>query len=675
MQEVFQDQDTYAKAVVALQEAASAYYDGSQPVMDDAAYDALLAQVAATESQHPSWMTGPSVSQQVAGGASKGGDVVHASPMLSLDNVFSQTELQAWEQTLRRAVGSEIGSYVVEPKLDGLAISAQYRGGLLQVVATRGDGAQGEDVSHNAGWIRGLPAQLSSPVDLEVRGECVLTEDEFTKANQRRLARGARAFVNPRNAAAGMLRLKDHEPDAELTFFAYAAPSVQAPTHLAVMEELVGLGIATTLRVAAPLTVCPSLADVWTTIEKFAAQRSQGLGLDIDGAVVKVNETRVAQRAGSTSRAPRWAVAYKYPPDSRLTTLLDIKLQMGRTGAITPVAVLAPVFVGGTTITSATLHNADEVARKDVRIGDQVWVRRAGEVVPEIVAVHLPARPKHAVAWAPPATCPGCGGDIIREQKVWRCAKGRGCALAQTLYYAASRKCLDIEGLGQTLIDRLVESGRVTSLADIFTLAPAEVAEMERVGPVLAAKVCAQIDRARQMPLHRFLGALGIRLIGTRMTARVCVRFPTFALLRNATTEQLSMLEGFGPARAASLKEELIALGPVLDQLEAIGVSPVEPAQAKTDGGPLTGLRVVVTGSIAGLTRTGAQEAIVALGGTASSSVSSVTNLVVIGEGGGSKATKAAALGIKTMTGDQFLALLEESRGSSNDEDQEDSNA
>jgi DNA ligase (NAD+) len=397
------------------------------------------------------------------------------------------------------------------------------------------------------------------------------------------------------------------------------------------------------------------LAVVWSTIEALAAGRGE-LGFDIDGAVVKVDAAALRDRAGATGRAPRWAIAYKYPADTRLTRLVDIIVDLGRTGRATPVAVLEPVSVGGVTIERATLHNAAEVARRDLRIGDMVWVRRAGEVIPEVVGPQLETRASDAEPWVMATTCPRCGAELDRSQQVWRCAN-RACGLAEQIEYFASRKALDIEGLGESLVAQLVERGLVGDVADVFALSLDGLVGLDRMAETSARKLLAQIEGAKAQPLSRLLTGLGIRLTGERVCRRLAEHFTTLAAVRAASIEELAAVEGIGTVRATQIAGELVELAPIIDRLVAAGCRTDEPTVVRASEGPLVGKKVCVTGSLPGLSRDEAQALVVALGGSPVSSVSKNTDLLVAGEKAGSKLAKAESLGIEVMDGAAFAAL------------------
>lgn len=659
--------EAYAAAIARIRAAAVAYYQGTDQLMDDATYDALLARVAATETARPEWTVEGSPTETVAAGVPIGGDVVHSEPMLGLDNVFGEEELRRWAARLDKLLGHPAAGYTVEPKIDGLAIAARYVDGRLTLVATRGDGVSGENVTRIARRAAGLPARLAQPRTLEIRGEVFMTETDFAAANELRLAHDEPAFAHPRSAAAGTLRADQRTYAAPLSFLAYAVRGLDG-THSAAIAELARLGVATTLR---QLTLCATVDDVVAAVGRLTELR-HSLGFGVDGAVVKADDPADRDTAGSSSRAPRWGISYKFPTDTRTTTLLGIDVQVGRTGVITPVAVLEPVVISGVTVTSATLHNFGDLVRRNVRVGDTVYVHRAGDVIPEITGAVLDDRPADSVPFEPPARCPRCGGDIDRTQKRWRCVQGRVCGARQTLAYFATRDAMDIEHLGDRILDQLVGAGLVTDPADLFDLDVPTLIELDRMGVVSAGKLVASIQGAKDRPLSKVLTGLGMRMAGRALCRRLARSFGSMPALLAASAEDLQEVEGVGPERAVTIAAELADYRPVIEKLMARGVNMVEPTGAVPDAGPGepaalplraadgTPLRVVVTGAIPGLTRTEGNEAVERLGGTSSGSVSARTDLVVVGEGAGSKAAKATELGIRIMPAEEFAALLAE---------------
>ncbi|HWM07017.1 MAG TPA: NAD-dependent DNA ligase LigA [Actinophytocola sp.] len=668
----FEAIEDYATAVAEIRAAALAYYQGADLLMDDADYDALLARVAATEAATPRWRVTDSPTETVAAGVPIGGDIVHSSPMLGLDNVFGEEDLRRWAARLDKLLGRPAAGYTVEPKIDGLAIAARYVDGRLTLVATRGDGVSGENVTRIGRRAVGLPDRLAEPVTVEVRGEVFMTETDFAAANEMRVGHGEPAFAHPRSAAAGTLRADQRAYAAPLSFLAYAVAGLGERPHSAAMAELERLGVATTVGSPAGMATCATMDEVVAAVARLAEIRGT-LGFGVDGAVIKADQPADRDKVGSSSRAPRWGISYKFPVDTRTTTLLGIDVQVGRTGVITPVAVLEPVVISGVTVVSATLHNFGDLLRRNVRVGDTVFVRRAGDVIPEITGAKLDERPVDSVPFEPPERCPRCDGEIDRTQKRWRCVQGRVCGARQTLAYFATRDAMDIEHLGDKIIDQLVAAGLVTDPADLFDLDVPTLVRLERMGEVSAGKLVSSIQGAKERPLSKVLTALGMRMAGRAMCRRLATSFGTMAELLAASVEDLQRVEGVGPERAATIAAELVDDRPVIDKLAARGVNMTEPSAAgpapataelplrNADGTPM---KVVVTGAVPGLTnRSDANEAVERLGGTAAGSVSAKTDLVVVGEGAGSKAAKATELGVRVMPAEEFAALLAEHPG------------
>jgi DNA ligase (NAD+) len=671
--DAFEVVEAYRAAVEQARAAAVAYFAGGELVLDDATYDGLIARLAATEAANPDWRVVDSPTATVAAGVAVVGDVEHSEPMLSLDNVFGEETLRTWALRLEKLVGRPVDRYTVEPKIDGLAIAAVYVDGRLWRVATRGDGRAGEDVTGQTRLVTGLPPQLAEPVSLEVRGEVFMTDADFEKANQLRAEHGEPVFANPRSAAAGSLRAQ-RVYDVPLSFFAYAVhglPETAVELHSAAMAYLADLGVATTAQSSAGLQLCADVDEVFTAVKRLGGTRAE-LGFGVDGAVIKADQAADRRAAGFSTRAPRWGIAYKFPADTRATTLLGIEVQVGRTGVITPVAVLEPVQVGGVTVTSATLHNFVDLVLRDVRVGDTVFVRRAGEVIPEITGAKLDDRPADAVAFEPPGQCPRCGGEIDRSQKRWRCVNGRICGAKEALSYFTSRDAMDIEGLGDKILDGLVGAALVADPADLYALDVATLRGLERMGTVSATKLVTNIQGSKTKPLSRVLTGLGVRMTGRSMSRRLARHFGTMRALQDAGVPELQQVDGVGPERASTIAAEMAELAPLIDKLSAHGVNMTEPGAAgppsdsvesgqprlplqRADG---TAMTVVVTGSVPGLTRNEGNEAVERLGGKSSNSVSKRTDLVVVGEGAGSKADKAAELGVRIMPADEFAALL-----------------
>lgn len=651
------DNESYLAAVRTATEAADAYYQNAGLLMADAEYDRLVKEIAAYETANPQERVEHGLHEKVAAGTSTGGDVTHAAPMLSLDNCFEITELRDWLE------GRNTTRFTTEPKYDGLSLAATYERGRLVRIATRGDGASGENVTHAAGRIDGLPLDLTEKVDVEVRGEVIFTTENYEAANTLRVAAGKKAFVNPRNAAAGTLRAETLEYPAVLNFYAHGQIGLDTPSHSVAMTRLAELGIGSGTGELA-VRIHTDVLSVVAAVERFADLR-ETLPLDVDGMVVKCDEIAEQQRLGFSSRAPRWGVAYKYPALEATSVLRAVEWTVGRTGRITPRATIDPVFVAGTTVTYATLHNADDIKRKDLRVGDTVLVKRAGEVIPRIEAPIVEKRDGSETEIAAPDTCPRCDGAIVTDDIVWRCSRGRACGTGEAIRYATSRDCLDIEGMGEKLVEQLVANGRVKDVADLFTLTATDLAGLERMGETSARKVVEQIELARTRPLSRVFCALGVRMTGRSMSRRLARHFTSMDALRNADTDALCAVEGVGPERAAVIREEIEELAEVIDRLSALGVNmnePVTSSEAAETAVGVAGKTFVVTGAMTGrlegLSRNDVHARIEAAGGKTSGSVSKKTDYLVTGESGGSKVEKAQALGVKTITPDELAELL-----------------
>lgn len=684
---VITDAAAYAQAVEDAVKASAAYYASGDSALDDDAYDRLVRGIAAWEAEHPDQILTASPTGKVAGGAVEG-DVPHTVAMLSLDNVFSAEEFSAWTASLARRVGHEVERFSVEPKLDGLAIAARYVDGRLSRLITRGDGMAGEDISHAIGTIEGLPEELSEPVTVEVRGEVLMTTAQFEHANEVRSAHGGQPFANPRGAAAGTLRAKERAYTVPTTFFGYGLlPLSDTESSLAVklgdlahsdlMVQAAAYGINTTASTNIPGVTADTVEQVLARVQEIAAVRAE-LPFGIDGIVIKADLAADQQAAGSGSRAPRWAIAYKLPAVEKITRLLEVEWNVGRTGIIAPRAVLEPVEIDGATITYATLHNPADITRRDLRLGDHVMVYRAGDVIPRVEApvAHLRTGEEQPIVF--PDVCPRCGSDIDASEQRWRCTNGRNCHLVASLSYAAGRDQLDIEGLGHTRVVQLVEAGLVTDLADLFTLTRQQLLGLERMGETSTDNLLAALAAAKGQPLSRVLCALGVRGTGRSMSRRIARHFATMDNIRAADAEAMQQVEGIGTEKAPSIVAELAELAPLIDKLAATGVNMTEPgatppappggASDESDeetegaGGPLAGMTVVVTGGMTGplekLSRNQMNELIEQAGGRSSSSVSKKTTLVVAGDGAGSKRAKAESLGIRLATPDEFATLI-----------------
>lgn len=651
------------------------YYVLDQPSIPDAAYDDLMRELAGLEVRYPELITPDSPTQRVGGQSAPQFPVVrHAVPMLSLDNAFADVEVVAFDRRNRERLGLvDDLDYSAEPKLDGIAISLRYEHGLMVLAATRGDGNLGEDVTSNVRTIRSIPLRLrgNDPPDvLEVRGEIFMTRMGFEALNARAQVNGDKIFANPRNAAAGSLRQLDPRLAAgrPLEFYAYGLGDVRGlelpPGHSASLALLRSIG----LRVN---DLCELVHGAEGCLAYFArmAVKRRHLPYDIDGVVYKVDDSQYQAKLGFVSRAPRWAIAQKFPAEEVLTVVENIEFQVGRTGAITPVARLKPVFVGGVTVSNATLHNFDELARKDVRPGDTVTVRRAGDVIPEIVAVVPEKRPAGAGAVPLPSRCPVCASDILRSEGevIARCSGALVCPAQrkQALRHFASRRAMNIDGLGEKLIDQLVDTGLVTSPADLYRLQPDQVAGLERMGGKSAAKLVSAITESRSTTLERFLFALGIPGVGEATASALAQHFHAIEPLSSATEVSLQEVEDVGPAIAGAVRaffaqphnQEVIA------DMQRLGVRwPDEIERPTASHQALAGKTLVVTGTLAALTRDQAQERIREAGGRVTSSVSASTSYLVCGENPGSKFDRAKALGVPVLTETEFLALVNDGK-------------
>ncbi len=653
-----------------------AYYIQDAPQTSDAQYDLLMRELQALEASYPELITPDSPTQRVgASPLTAFGSVTHAVPMLSLGNAFEAEDVHAFDKRVAdtlKAAGklsvAEQVNYFCELKLDGLAINLRYERGALVQAATRGDGQTGEDVTSNIRTIKSIPLRLTGephemPEVLEVRGEVFMNLADFALLNDAQRTRGEKIFVNPRNAAAGSLRQLDPRITAQrpLRFFAYGwgdVGALQLDKHSDMLDWMACLGLPVNVT---QHVVAQGADDLLRYYEQVGARRAS-LPYDIDGVVYKVNELDAQRVLGFVARAPRFAIAHKFPAQEAFTTLLDIEVQVGRTGAITPVARLAPVFVGGVTVTNATLHNEDEIRRKDVRIGDTVIVRRAGDVIPEVVGPVLEKRPAFAPQFVMVTACPVCGSAIERleDEAIARCTGGLFCAAQrkQSLIHAAGRKALDIEGLGEKLVEQLVDRERIHSLADIFTLQAAELAGFERMGQKSADNLIAAIQQAKQPPLGRLIFALGIRHVGETTARDLALHFGSIESLMTASVDELLGVTDVGPVVAGSLARFFAETHnqAIVHALRQQGVEPQPEVAARSAG--LSGKTFVLTGTLPVWSREEASSLIVAAGGKVTGSVSRKTSFVVAGADAGSKLEKARELGVAVLDEDGLRALL-----------------
>jgi DNA ligase (NAD+) len=646
------------------------YYVLDAPLVSDAEYDALFRELQALEAEYPELVGSDSPTQRVgAPPLAEFASVAHSTPMLSLNNAFADDEVQVFDRRVREGLGSEGEvDYAAEPKFDGLAVSLSYKQGSLVRGATRGDGTTGEDVTANLRTLHSIPLHLQGggwPDRFEVRGEVLFWRSDFEQLNARQRERGEKEFVNARNAAAGSLRQLDSRITARrpLRFFAYGVGTVTGATlpatHLALLDQLAAWG----LPVAPERRRVSGLAGLLAYFAEIGRRR-ESLPYDIDGVVYKVDDLAAQERLGFVSRAPRFALAHKFPAEEAITELLDISIQVGRTGALTPVARLAPVFVGGVTVTNATLHNEDEIRRKDVRIGDTVVVRRAGDVIPEVARVLPEKRPLAARQFLMPTSCPVCGSQVVRnaDEAVARCSGGLYCPAQrkQALLHFASRRAMDIEGLGDRLVEQLVDGAIVRTPADLYRLGLLALANLERMAEKSASNLLTAIEQSKQTTLARFIYALGIRNVGEATARDLARHFGSLDRLLAADEAQLLQVTDVGPIVAQSIRQFCSELHniEVIEQLRAAGVVWSEGEAPAPAGGAVVGKVFVLTGTLPSLTRDAAKQLIEAAGGKVSSAVSKKTDFVVAGAEAGSKLEKARLLAIRVIDEGQLLTLL-----------------
>ncbi|MCG2634363.1 MAG: NAD-dependent DNA ligase LigA [Gammaproteobacteria bacterium] len=643
-----------------------AYYVLDQPRISDAEYDHLFRQLQQLEAEHPDLVTPDSPTQRVGGAPlTQFPEVTHRVPMLSLANAFSENEVEGFDRRICELLGVDSVDYTAEPKLDGLAVSLSYEAGLLVQAATRGDGQSGEDVTSNVRTILSVPLRLNpaAPDLLQVRGEIVMPFAGFELLNQQQTAAGEKPFVNPRNAAAGSLRQLDPRVTATrpLAFLAYGIGDLSGAlpeTQFDLLQQLRLWGLPVSPLVAR-VTGIAACMDYYARL----GQRRAGLPYAIDGVVYKVDRIAQQQKLGAVSRAPRWALAHKFPAEEAETVVNQIDVQVGRTGAVTPVARLRPVFVGGVTVTSATLHNQDEIRRKDLRVGDTVVVRRAGDVIPEVVRVVTARRPAEAVPFVMPENCPVCGAGLTQAEgeAVLRCPDGLACPaqLHRTLTHFASRKAMDIDGLGDKLIEQLVATGMVRTLADLYHLKPPQLASLDRMAEKSAENLFQALRASRQTTLPRFIFALGIRNVGEATALALARYFRTLDALMEADLDELERVADVGPVVAASLREFFQEPDNrrVIGELLAAGIRwpemPVQPEEAS----PLAGKTIVLTGSFS-LPRTELKARLQSAGARVSGSVSAQTDFLVVGEKPGSKLERAKTLDVVIVTEAQLVELI-----------------
>jgi DNA ligase (NAD+) len=638
------------------------YYVLDRPEIADAEYDALMRRLQELEAAHPDLASPDSPTQRVSGKPREGFvKVRHSSPMLSLDNALTDAELREFDRRVRDLLGGEEYRYVTELKMDGLSMAAHYRDGSFRQAITRGDGTTGEDVTENARTIRSLPLHVKTKLPVfEVRGETVLNRRAFERLNAERDEKGLARFANPRNAAAGSLRMLEPQVTASrrldcYTYFLLADGQPIYDSHWESLDELARMGF----KVNPERKVCANIDEVLAFCEHWGARREE-LPYEIDGVVVKVDSIPQQRKLGFTAKAPRWAIAYKYAARQAVTTVESIGVNVGRTGALTPVAHLKPVEVSGVTVSRATLHNEDEIERLGLQAGDDVVIERSGDVIPKVVRVEKHGA--HRVPFHMPAACPICGGHVVREEgeAARRCINVNCPArLKESILHFASRHVMNIDGMGEALVDQLVDRGMVKGVADLYALTLEQLVSLERMGEKSAGNVIRNIENSKRSPLPRVLNALGIRFVGERTAVFLAEYFGSMEAIESATLEQLQQAEEVGPKVAESIfqffreprNRELV------ERLRAAGLQ-FTHATTRPKAGPLAGYTLVLTGTLPTLSRDEAKQIIESAGGKVSSAVSKKTSYLVAGEEAGSKLVKAQELGVKILSEEQLIGMI-----------------
>jgi DNA ligase (NAD+) len=638
------------------------YYVLDQPEISDAEYDALMRQLQELENHHPSLAASDSPTQRVGGKPREGFvKVRHSSPMMSLDNALNEDELRDFDRRVRELLGGDEYFYVAELKMDGLSMAAHYRDGAFLQAVTRGDGQVGEDVTENARTIRSLPLRVQTKLPtFEVRGETVMNRRAFERLNAERDERGLSRFANPRNAAAGSLRVLEPQVTASrrleyYTYFLLADGRPALDSHWESLDELQRLGF----KVNRHRERCRSLDEVLAFCTRWESQRDQ-LPYEIDGVVIKVDSVAQQQQLGYTAKAPRWAIAYKYPARQAMTTVQGIGVQVGRTGALTPVANLKPVLVGGVTVSRATLHNEDEIERLGLQIGDDVVIERSGDVIPKVVRVH--AQGSYRRPFQMPSKCPVCGGKVVREEgeAASRCINTNCSArLKESILHFASRGVMNIDGVGDALVDQLVDRGMVESVADLYDITAEKLMSLERMGKKSAGNIVRNIEKSKANPLPRVLTALGIRFVGERTAVFLAEAFGSLDAIAAAGLDDLQLAEEVGPKVAESVFQFFREPRnrQLVERLRAAGLQ-FTYETTRPIGGPLKGLTFVLTGTLPNLSREEAKRLIESAGGKVANAVSKKTSYVVAGQDAGTKLTKAQELGVKVVREEELLDLI-----------------
>jgi len=644
-----------------LEHYAKLYYEDDAPVISDYEYDMLMQKLRALEAEHPEYLTADSISQRVGGKAlEKFEQITHKVPLESLNDVFSYDELYSFGERMDNML-SESHSYTVEPKIDGLSMSLEYENGVFVRGATRGDGLVGEDVTENLRTVRSLPLRIiNAPKRLIVRGEVYMSKAVFNELNTQREINGEQLLANPRNAAAGSMRQLDPKVAASrkldiICFNVQYSSDGEYSSHAQSLDALKSFGFP-----VVEYTLCDTIGECLERIEYLGEHRDE-LAYDMDGAVIKINSISQREVLGSTAKAPRWAVAYKYPPEKKESKVLDVVIQVGRTGVLTPKVIVEPVRLAGTTVSAATLHNQDNIDRLDLRIGDTVLLQKAGEIIPEVLSVNKSKRPDGTVPYVMPAFCPECGSPVVRDVDgaALRCTSPECPAQRlRNIAHFASREAMDIEGLGIPVCESLINNGLVNSAADLYYLDADEIAALDRMGKKSAANLLSAIEKSKSAGLARLLCAFGIRQVGQKAAKVLASHYSDLDALMSVDTESLTMIPDIGNITASFITEwfSLEQSKHLIDKLREAGVDFTSHEQVKDER--FAGLTFVLTGTLSRYTRDEASSIIESFGGKASSSVSKKTSYVLAGENAGSKLTKAESLGIKIISEEEFAELI-----------------